>query len=69
MRIELSCVECGKNRFDFPKQGNDEAAVVCADCGHVVGTMGALKDAVAAAVISGNGSPKIRKTEAPRDAR
>lgn len=52
MRIELSCSACGKNRFSFPGAGGDDALVTCAECGHVVGTLGALKDQVAQAVLS-----------------
>jgi ribosomal protein S27E len=69
MRIELACAECGRNRFVFPDQGSDDAEVSCADCGHVVGTMGALKDAVAAAVIRGDSAPTFRRGEAPRNDR
>jgi uncharacterized Zn finger protein len=54
MRIKMSCRECGNNRFDFPKRGSDDAHVTCADCGHLVGTMGSLKQAVATAVATGN---------------
>lgn len=57
MRIELSCAECGNNRFNFPVGGNDASDVTCADCGHLVGTMGSLKDEVAKAVIDGDNTP------------
>jgi uncharacterized Zn finger protein len=51
MRIELTCAVCGKNNFEFPAGGGDQNAVTCGECGHFVGTMGDLKDAVARAVI------------------
>jgi hypothetical protein len=55
MRIEMSCQDCGNNRFDFPEGGDDDDAhVTCADCGHLVGSMGSLKEAVATAVSTGN---------------
>ncbi len=66
MRIELACKVCGKNRFAFPEGGGDEAVVACEDCGHVVGTMGDLKQAVAAAVVAGTHKPRIpRNTKDP----
>jgi uncharacterized Zn finger protein len=52
MRIELACAVCGKNRFAFPLGGDDGAVVSCEECGHVIGTMGELKQQVAEAVIS-----------------
>lgn len=61
MRIELTCAACGKNRFAFPEGGDDGSNVVCEDCGHLVGTMGALKEAVAQAVIQKRRAPRIRK--------
>lgn len=51
MRIELSCTACGKNRFSFPEAGGDAAVVTCEECGHVVGTLGALKEQVAETVL------------------
>jgi uncharacterized Zn finger protein len=61
MRIELACNECGKNRFAFP-DGGDDAIVACEDCGHVVGNMGDLKQAVAEAVIAKIRRPEVRTT-------
>ncbi len=61
MRIELSCESCHQNNFSFPEDSDDDATVVCVDCGHVVGSMGALKQAVAEAVIAKSPEPNIRK--------
>ena len=69
MRIELACAVCGKNRFAFPEGGGDQAVVACEDCGHIVGSMGDLKQAFAEAVITKSRKPKIRKTVEDQDAR
>lgn len=61
MRIELTCAVCGNNRFAFPEGGGDDAIVVCEDCGHVVGSMDDVKQAVAEAVITKSRKPRIRK--------
>lgn len=61
VRIELSCQDCGQNRFDFPAGGNDQSEVVCAHCGHVIGTMAELKDAVATSVTHKTGTAKVRR--------
>ncbi len=61
MRIELTCESCRQNNFSFPEDGDDDATVVCVECGHVVGSMGALKQAVAEAVIAKSPEPNIRK--------
>lgn len=52
MRIELSCSACGGNRFGFPHDAQDDSVVVCEECGHNVGTLGALKDRVVGALTS-----------------
>jgi uncharacterized Zn finger protein len=59
VRIELTCNVCGKNRFAFPAGGGDDAIVACEECGHVVGSMGDLKQAFAEAVITRTPSPPI----------
>lgn len=51
MRIDLTCEACGDNRFSFPRDGGDDAVVTCGECGHVVGTIGAMKDEVIQAVL------------------
>lgn len=51
MRIDLSCAACGNNRFSLTEANNDNSVVSCHDCGHVIGTMGDLKEKVAAAVL------------------
>jgi len=61
MRIELTCDQCGKNRFAFPDGGGDDAIVSCDECGHIIGSMGALKQAVAEAVVSKRRTPKIHE--------
>ena len=52
MKIELTCAECGENQFTFPETGGDGAIITCKPCGHVIGTLGEVKDAVAKAVLS-----------------
>lgn len=52
MRIDPSCAACGKNCFSLTEAGNDNSVVTCEDCGHVIGTMGDLKEKVAAAVLT-----------------
>lgn len=51
--IEMNCVVCGDNRFTILEGLDDDAAdVSCSECGHHIGTMGELKQRVAAAVLS-----------------
>jgi uncharacterized Zn finger protein len=69
MRIELACAACGKNRFVFPEGGDDSTIVACEDCGHIIGSMGELKQAVAEAVISKSRRPKVRRRVLDPDAR
>lgn len=51
MRIELTCRECGNNRFRLDRNHDDDAHVECEDCGHKIGTMGELKRQVADEVL------------------
>jgi uncharacterized Zn finger protein len=51
VRIELNCRQCGSNKFALGRQLSDEAVVRCLNCGHVIGTMGELKERVAAEVL------------------
>lgn len=51
MRIDLDCPKCGKNRFDFPADGNDDAMITCVECGEQIGTLGELKQKVASEVL------------------
>lgn len=51
MKIELNCAVCGSNNFELADALTDECAVSCADCGHVIGTMGELKAKLAEEVI------------------
>jgi hypothetical protein len=46
MRIELSCADCGGNRFDYPLQLTDDAVITCTDCGHEIGTVADLQQMV-----------------------
>ena len=68
MRIELSCTACGNNRFGFPEEADDSTPVACEDCGHVVGSMGELKQAFAEAVINKVRRPKVHKKSRVDDA-
>lgn len=52
MRIELNCAVCGQNKFTIIEGMEDDAVVRCSDCRHIVGTMGQLKERVAAEVLS-----------------
>ena len=51
MKIALTCIACGENRFSFTEAKNDDAPVNCAECGHEVGTLGSLKALVERAVM------------------
>jgi len=62
LQIELTCDSCGSNRFVFPDGGDEGSRVFCEECGHPLGTMGALKAAVAQAAIEKKPVPKVRKT-------
>ena len=55
MRIDLSCVQCGKNRFNLEEGLADDAHVRCAECGHQIGTLAELKERVAAEVLKRSG--------------
>lgn len=46
MRIELTCAICGSNHFSLDEAQEDDALVSCEDCGHLVGTLGQLKERV-----------------------
>jgi hypothetical protein len=52
MRIELSCRECGSNRFALDKAMTDVCIVTCQDCGHRIGTLGKIKQDIARQVIA-----------------
>jgi len=51
MRIELTCAVCGKNSFDLGHGPADDSVICCNACGHRIGTMGELKEKVAAEVL------------------
>ena len=61
MRIELNCAECGQNHFTIIRGMDDDAVVRCSECGHKVGTMGQLKERVAAEVMKRSKSKGSRK--------
>ena len=48
LRLELNCPGCGTNGFAYPK--SDAELVHCVACGASVGTLGELKQRVAAEV-------------------
>ena len=47
MRIELECAVCGSNNFKLDNKIEDDAQVICDDCGHEIGSMAELKKKVA----------------------
>jgi uncharacterized Zn finger protein len=51
MLIDLSCAECGKNRFSLSEAESDDCLIRCEDCGHEVGTLGDLKQQVSVEVL------------------
>lgn len=51
MRIELNCAQCNGNRFSLVQSMDDDAAILCSDCGHEIGTMAELKERVAQEVL------------------
>lgn len=57
MKIELNCAVCGGNNFELSDAATDDASVACADCGHIIGTMGQLKAKLAEEVLS-----RVRRT-------
>jgi hypothetical protein len=48
VKIELECSECGGNRFNYPVDFRDTSVIVCADCGHEIGTVADLEQQVLA---------------------
>ena len=46
MKIELNCAQCGSNRFIYPLKFTDTSVIICADCGHEVGTVAELQQKV-----------------------
>lgn len=57
MRIELTCAECGKNRFNLGHGAEDDSVIRCDFCGHVIGTLAELKERVAAEVLRRAATP------------
>jgi len=51
MRIELSCAKCGTNSFDLGHGPEDDSVICCNACRHMIGTMGELKEQLAAEVL------------------
>jgi uncharacterized Zn finger protein len=51
MRIEINCAVCGSNNFELADAHTDDCTVSCADCGHILGTMGELKAQLAEEVL------------------
>jgi len=52
VRINLTCRECGGNRFTLDRALNDLSRVDCEDCGHKIGTLAQLKKQVAEEVLN-----------------
>ena len=52
MRIELNCAVCGENSFNLEGGQSDGTLILCANCGHEIGTLKQLKDRVAEEVLS-----------------
>ena len=59
MRIDLTCAECGGNRFDYPLVLEDEASITCADCGHTIGTVADLQQKVLDALAERRGTSNL----------
>ncbi len=57
MRIELSCRLCGENHFTLEAADTDSSIVACRECGHVMGTLGELKEEVARMVLTQSAQP------------
>ena len=53
MKLDLKCASCGSNRFQLGDAPADDFIVECGECGHVIGTMGQLKDKLADVVALG----------------
>ena len=51
MKIDLQCAACGSNKFELGEAETDECSVECGECGHAIGTMGQLKQMLAAEVL------------------
>jgi hypothetical protein len=52
MRIELNCAVCGENSFNLEGGQSDDTRILCANCGHEIGTLQQLKERVAEEVMS-----------------
>ena len=52
MRINLACAECGDNHFRLDTVESDETLITCQACGHVIGTLGDVKERVAEEVMA-----------------
>ena len=56
VRIELNCAACGSNRFSLDRGQSDQSLIICEECGHEIGTLGALKAKLAEEVMRRSGS-------------
>lgn len=54
MRVNISCAECGGNRFDYPLVLNDDSMIRCIDCDHEIGTVAQLQDKVVEQLTKGS---------------
>lgn len=57
VRIDLACPACGNNHFSLTEAEEDSTLVQCEDCGHLIGTLGELKQMVADAVLRRKNCP------------
>ena len=64
VKIDLKCASCGSNRFQLGDAPADDFIVECGECGHVIGTMGQLKDKLAEEVLR-----RTRQDSAPTSRR
>lgn len=64
VKIELSCAQCGGNRFDYPLVLKDDSLITCSDCDHEIGTVAQLQTKLLAALNRG----KSRQNEVRRKA-
>ena len=44
--LRLACDFCGGDRFAFPGDAEEDALVICEDCGGIVGTVRSLKEQI-----------------------
>ena len=65
MKIELNCAVCGNNRFTLNEADSDDSVISCEECEHALGTLGELKDRVAAEVVRRSLESSSKSAEPP----